>query len=62
MPTIFVIDGIVAETTFAGLTGAGVYQFNVVVPTAAQSGDDLVVALLGNGATQENAFITIAGN
>jgi len=59
-PPTVVIDGAVANTTFAGLTGAGLYQFNVIVPNTAQSGDDLVAALIGNGETQENAFITIA--
>jgi uncharacterized protein (TIGR03118 family) len=59
-PPTIVIDGTVANTTFAGLTGTGLYQFNVVVPLGAKAGDDLVVALLGNGETQENAFITIA--
>jgi len=59
LPTV-VIDGIVANVAFAGLTGAGLYQFDVVVPPGAHAGDDLVVALLGNGETQENAFITVA--
>ena len=59
-PPTIVIDGIVANVTFAGLIDAGVYQINVVVPKGAQTGDDLVVALLGDGETQLNAFITIA--
>ena len=59
MPTI-VIDGIAANVTFAGLTEAGLYQFTVVVPPGAHAGDDLVVALLGNGETQANAYITVA--
>jgi uncharacterized protein (TIGR03437 family) len=58
-PTI-VIDGIVANVTFAALTQTGVYQFNVVIPPGVKAGDDLVVALLGNGETQANAYITIA--
>jgi uncharacterized protein (TIGR03118 family) len=59
-PTI-VIDGIVANVAFAGMTGPGLYQFNVVVPLTVSTGDVLVVALMGNGETQSNAFITIAG-
>ncbi len=59
-PPTFVIDGTVANTTFAGLTASGLYRFNVVVPLGAKAGDDLVAALLGNAETQENAFITIA--
>lgn len=56
----FVIDGFVAQVSFAGLVGPGVYSFSVVVPEAAQSADDLIVALLGDGETQANAFITVA--
>jgi uncharacterized protein (TIGR03118 family) len=59
-PPTIVIDGTVANTTSAALTGTGVYQFNVVIPKGAQIGDDLVVALMGNGETQANAFITVA--
>ena len=59
-PTV-VIDGYPAMVQFAGLTGVGLYQFNVVVPAGvATGGDVLVVALLGNGETQANAFLTIA--
>jgi uncharacterized protein (TIGR03118 family) len=61
LPTI-AIDGFVANVTFGGITQAGLYQFNVVVPQAVHPGDDLVVALLGNGETQANAFITIAAH
>jgi uncharacterized protein (TIGR03437 family) len=58
-PTI-VIDGIVAQVLYAAVVGPGVYQFNVVVPKGAAVGDDLVVALLGNGETQANAYLTVA--
>jgi uncharacterized protein (TIGR03118 family) len=59
-PTI-VIDGIVADVTFAGLVGPGLYQFNVVVPSTVTLGQDvLVVGLSGNFETQPNAFLTIA--
>jgi uncharacterized protein (TIGR03118 family) len=60
IPTI-VIDGIAAEVSFAGLTGPGIYQFNVVVPTTVTLGQDvLVVGLSGDFETQPNAFLTIA--
>jgi uncharacterized protein (TIGR03118 family) len=60
-PPLIVIDGLPAVVTFAGLTGTGLYQFNVVVPKDVQPGGDaLVVALIGNTETQPNAFITIA--
>ena len=63
LPTqpLVIIDGTVAKVTYAGLTGTGLYQINVVVPTSIQTGaDDLVVALLGNTESQANAFLTIA--
>jgi len=63
LPTLplVIIDGTVAKVTYAGLTGTGLYQINVVVPTTIQTGaDDLVVALLGNTESQANAFLTIA--
>jgi uncharacterized protein (TIGR03437 family) len=59
-PTI-VIDGIDAEVNFAGVVGPGLYQFNVVVPSAVTLGQDVrVVGLSGNFETQANAFLTIA--
>jgi uncharacterized protein (TIGR03118 family) len=53
------IDGISASVQFAGLVAPGLYQFNVVVPQNVQTGDDLVVALLANGETQANVFVTV---
>ena len=58
---IIVIDGIVADVTFAGLVGPGLYQFNVVVPSSVSLGQDvLVVGLANNFETQLNAYLTIA--
>src|ERR1700733_4773329 len=58
---IIVIDGIVADVSFAGLVGPGLYQFNVVVPPTVTLGQDvLVVGLAGNFETQLNPFLTIA--
>lgn len=61
VPPLISIDGIAANVVFAGLTGTGLYQFNVVVPKGVQAGrDDLVIALIGNTESQPNAFLTIA--
>jgi uncharacterized protein (TIGR03118 family) len=55
------IDGIVADVTFAGLVGPGLYQINVQVPLNVSLGQDvLVVGLSGNFETQPSAFLTIA--
>jgi uncharacterized protein (TIGR03437 family) len=47
-----------ATVHFAGLVGAGLYQFNVEVPPLAD-GDHAVVAELGGFRTQAAAFITV---
>ena len=60
MPLIS-IDGLAASVQFAGITEAGLYQFNVVVPAGVQRGaDDLAVALIGDTESQPGAYITIA--
>jgi uncharacterized protein (TIGR03437 family) len=52
------IGGVQANVAFAGLSGAGLYQFNVVVPDL-PNGDHAVVAEIGGVRSQENAFITV---
>jgi uncharacterized protein (TIGR03437 family) len=57
-PTIR-IGNVQASVQFAGLSGAGLYQFNVTVPDI-PNGDQAVAAELPGGiATQQNVFITI---
>jgi len=50
-----------AEVPFAGLSGAGLNQFNVRVPEGLQGGDVQVVAEIAGFRTQEDAFITVEG-
>jgi len=58
-PTV-TIGGTSAMVAFAGLTEAGVYQINVVVPTGLPSGDNAIVAQLSGGAsTQANVFVSV---
>ncbi len=60
LPTV-VIDGLPATVQYAGLTGTGLYQLNVTIPMGVMTNSDvLAVALLGNGDTQSNAFLTIS--
>ena len=47
-----------ANVAFAGIVGAGLFQFNVVVPNAA-SGDQPLVATVGGVSTPSNIFITL---
>jgi uncharacterized protein (TIGR03437 family) len=43
---------------FAGLTGSGLYQFNVTVPNL-PNGDATVVATIGGIATQTGVVVTV---
>jgi uncharacterized protein (TIGR03437 family) len=54
----FTIGGVAATATFAGLTEAGLYQFNVTMPNL-PSGDAVVLAQIGNVQTQAGVSITI---
>jgi uncharacterized protein (TIGR03118 family) len=60
-PTI-TIGGIPAMVVFGGLTEAGLYQFNVVVPTGLPVGDAAVFAQVGNAQSQGNAFISVGAS
>ena len=53
------IGGVVAVWEFAGLSGAGLNQFNVRVPAGLPDGDAAVVAEINGLQTQENVFILI---
>ena len=53
------IGGVVADVSFAGLTGAGLYQLNVKVPDTLADGDAAVVAEIGGVRTPDGVFITV---
>jgi uncharacterized protein (TIGR03437 family) len=57
-PTIR-IGNVPAQVQFAGLSGAGLNQFNVVVPDVPNGDQALVAELPGGSSTQANVFITI---
>ena len=52
------IGGQTASVAYAGLTGSGLYQFNVTVPNLA-NGDAAVVASIGGVATQTGVTVTV---
>lgn len=58
-PVTVRIGGAVAEVSFAGLTGAGLYQLNVKVPETLADGDAAVVAEVGGARTPDGVFITV---
>lgn len=57
-PVTIRIGNVVADVAFAGLVGAGLYQFNVTVPNL-PAGDQPVAAEIGGVRSQVNAFITV---
>ena len=52
------IGGVTAKVQFAGVTGVGLYQLNVVVPPL-PDGDQKVVATIGGLSSQDNSFIAV---
>ena len=60
MPTV-TIGGTAATVTYAGLTGAGLYQINVTVPASTPNGDMPVVATINGASTQAGAIVTVQG-
>jgi uncharacterized protein (TIGR03437 family) len=53
------IGGIRATVQFSGITSAGMYQLNVVVPSGIGSGDQLVQAFFGGAQTRNNVYINV---
>jgi uncharacterized protein (TIGR03437 family) len=53
------IGNVSAAIGFAGLTGSGLYQFNVTVPTNVSTGDQSLVISNGSASTQPGVLITV---
>ena len=58
LPTL-TIGNLPATVSFAGLSAAGLYQFNVIVPTSAPAGDLALLATYNGSSTQSNVVITV---
>ena len=56
---VFQIDDTPVIPSFAGLVGAGLYQFNVLIPSLA-AGDHSISASVGGFSTQPGAFLALA--
>jgi uncharacterized protein (TIGR03437 family) len=56
---VITIGGIHATVKFAGVISPGLYQFNVVIPANAPSGDNVVVGTYNGFTTQANVLITV---
>ena len=58
-PTV-TIGGVDAHVNFAGITGAGLYQLNVVVPQNLSTGDQAILLTINGATTQDGSFVTIS--
>jgi uncharacterized protein (TIGR03437 family) len=57
-PVRITVGGVQAQVSFAGLTSAGLYQFNVLVPQVA-SGDQPLQAVVNGVQTQAGPVVTV---
>jgi uncharacterized protein (TIGR03437 family) len=60
-PVTVRIGGVDAAVDWAGLSGAGLYQFNVRVPAGLPDGDATVVVEIDGVRTQDGVYLTIGG-
>ncbi|PYT36271.1 MAG: hypothetical protein DMG58_00155 [Acidobacteria bacterium] len=58
-PVRITIGGIVAKVAFAGVSGSGLDQFNVTIPSGLADGDAALSATIAGSTTQKNLFITV---
>lgn len=56
---VFTIGGTQANVIWAGLVSAGLYQFNVQIPTSAPSGDNTIAASYAGLTTQLGSLVTV---
>jgi uncharacterized protein (TIGR03437 family) len=58
-PTLTINNVTVSPLLFSGLSGAGLYQFNLVVPAGLGSGDVPIQAMAGGLSTQTGVVIAL---
>jgi uncharacterized protein (TIGR03437 family) len=56
---VITIGGIKASVEFAGVVSPGLYQFNVIIPANAPSGDQSLIATYKGFSTQTNVLVTV---
>jgi uncharacterized protein (TIGR03437 family) len=56
---VVTIGGIPATMQFAGLISPGLYQFNVVVPPSAPTGDNSIITTYAGTSTQQGVLLTV---
>jgi uncharacterized protein (TIGR03437 family) len=60
-PFSLYINGIVVPTLFVGLSSAGLYQINLVVPPGLGQGDVPIIAFVGGYGTQKKIYFSLQG-
>jgi uncharacterized protein (TIGR03437 family) len=58
-PVTITIGGVQANVMFAGITEAGLYQFNLVIPTGTGSGDQALLASVSGVLTPSGPVVTV---
>jgi len=58
-PVTILINGTAITPAFAGLTGAGLYQFNVTIPSGLGTGDVPLLAMVGGTQTPTGVVISL---
>lgn len=58
-PVVFTIGGTTVVPSFAGLTGAGLFQFNLTIPAGVGTGDVSLSATVGGATTPIGTLIAI---
>ena len=53
------INNVTVTPSFAGLSGAGLYQINLTIPAGVGTGDVSLAALVGGVQTQSGVVISI---
>jgi uncharacterized protein (TIGR03118 family) len=56
---VVLINGFLAQVSFAGLTATGLYQLNVTIPGGLFSGDNPINVVVGGFASPGNVFVTV---
>ena len=58
-PVTITIGGLTANVAFAGITEAGLYQFNLTVPANTGSGDQALQAIVNGARTPLGPVVTV---
>jgi hypothetical protein len=62
MPFGLAINGVIVQPTYVGLSSAGLYQVNIVVPEGLGQGDVPIQAAVGGMLTQPGVLFTLQSN